>query len=98
MAGNIAKYRKLTITGTKKGITLYAGHKVQASYKIIAEKLDAFEGGHLVNLLEAALYEGKRQGKAELMKEMDSVQKQIEAIRKKTLYKTPGRPKKPSKS
>jgi hypothetical protein len=92
------KYKKLKLNGSKSDIALYVGPRVHQSWKVVAERLDAFEGGHLINVIEAAVEQGKRLGRAEVMKQVDDLRrlfgKEIAAIEKTTIYKTPGRPRK----
>jgi hypothetical protein len=94
-----AKYNKLQLKGGSSAITLYAGKRVHDSWKVVSSKFDVFEGvTDLFNVLEAAVEQGKRLGRAEVMGELKSLEKllgkQINAIEKTTSYKSPGRPKK----
>jgi hypothetical protein len=94
-----AKYTKLQLKGGKSLITLYAGKRVHDSWKAVSQKFDLFEGvTDLFNVLEAAVEQGKRLGRAEVMSEVKNLEKalgkQINAIEKAIPYKAPGRPKK----
>jgi hypothetical protein len=94
-----AKYTKLQLKGGRTLITLYAGKRVHESWKAVSQKFDVFDGvTDLFNVLEAAVEQGKRLGRAEVMAEVKNLGKtlgkQISAIEKATPYKAPGRPKK----
>jgi hypothetical protein len=98
-----AKYSKLQLKGGSTAITLYAGKRVHESWKAVSSQFDVFEGlTDLFNVLEAAVEQGKRLGRAEVMGELKSLEKllgkQINAIEKATPYKAPGRPKKKAAS
>jgi hypothetical protein len=97
----IGKYKKLVVTGGKADIELYVGPRIHESWKTVSQELDTFTGGHLLNLLEAAVEQGKRLGRAEVMANLmdlgKQVRKQIDGIEKATHYKSPGRPRKRAK-
>jgi hypothetical protein len=63
-----AKYTKLQLKGGSTSITLYAGKRIHDSWKSVCEKFDVFEGAtDLFNVLEAAVEQGKRMGRAEVI-------------------------------
>lgn len=98
-----AKYKKLTLHGGTSTITLYGGTSIHSAWKEVSSKFDLFDGvTDLFTVIEAAIEQGKRLGRAEVMTGLknleQSVSKQIIAIEKATPYKAPGRPKKRSAS
>ncbi len=82
------KYKKAVIPG--KAITLYAGSARVASSFAALSDLDLFSGTKIIDLIEIAYDQGKKDGAAEVIAAFDKVAKSIP-------HKNPGRPKKHKK-
>lgn len=82
------KYKKAMIPG--KAITLYAGNARVASALTALSELDLYNGAKIIDLIETAYEQGKKDGAANVITE-------FERIAKKIPHKNPGRPKKHKK-
>src|SRR5579859_1750231 len=92
------KKKELTTRSGKAAVALYIAAEVEESWKIVGEKLSVYEGAHLTTVIETAMEYGKRQGRAEVMEQVESLKrlfgKEIEAIGKTTGKKSLGKPPK----
>lgn len=83
------KKKELTSGDGSAIIALSLGQSVQASWKIVSEKLDVYDGGHLTKVLEAVMEHGRQRGRAEAFTEQaESLEKlfgkEIKAIERST--------------
>ena len=89
---------KLVLRNGNSSITLDNGSYLRDSWKAVTEKFDVYESRHLFDILEAALEQGKRLGRAEVTTELKSLEKsfgkQINAIEKGTFHKASKKHKK----
>ncbi|MGB6744679.1 MAG: hypothetical protein WBE38_13615 [Terracidiphilus sp.] len=86
MAGP-SKYKKLAIELPHGTLAVYAGQKTRNALHELQAGLDVYLGTRLQIVLAAVYDAGQKDGRKELVD-------QLEAIRKKTNYLPPGRPKK----
>lgn len=62
---------------TKTALALLGGSHVSESWNIVAEKLDVYDGAHLITLLEAAHEQGKQVGRSEMSTQLQKLGKQL---------------------
>ena len=82
------KYKKAVVPG--KQITIYAGQKRLASAFEALSELDLYKGAKIIDLIDTAYQQGKKDGAANVIKEFGEVAKRIP-------HKNPGRPRKSKK-
>lgn len=81
------KYKKVSIDLPHGALTVYAGQKTRNALTELQAGMDVYSGTRLQILLAAVYDQGQKDGRRELIE-------QLETIRKKTNYLPPGRPKK----
>jgi hypothetical protein len=86
MAGT-PKYKKVAIELPHGQLAVYAGQKTRNALRELQEGMDVYLGTRLQIVLAAVYEAGQKDGRKELVD-------QLESIRKKTNYLPPGRPKK----
>lgn len=84
----VDKYAKAVIPGKK--ITLYAGKQRVASALEALSELDLYKGAKLIDLIETAYEQGKKDGASNVIAQFEKMAKQIP-------HKNPGRPKRKKK-
>ena len=82
-----SKYRKVSIELPHTTLAVYAGKRTRNALHELQEGMDVYLGTRLQIVLAAVYEAGQKDGRKELIE-------QLETIRKKTDYLSPGRPKK----
>jgi hypothetical protein len=85
-------YRAIPIKFKQSGdVSIYASHRVADALEEITDKTDLYDGVRLVQILEAAYQQGKKDGAREVF---ETVDKSLAATKRQIRHKPPGRPKK----
>ena len=67
-------------------LTVYAGQRVLSALEEVVNNMNLYKGTRLIQVLEAVYEQGLKDGRREVIEQLDS-------IKKKTKYLPPGRPK-----
>ena len=73
----VAQTKSLTSKEAKTALALLGSTYLSESWKIVAEKLDVFDGTHLITLLEAAHERGRQVGSSEMSAQLQKLGKQL---------------------
>ncbi len=73
----MAQTKSLTSKEAKTALALLGSTYLSESWKIVAEKLDVFDGTHLITLLEAAHERGRQVGSSEMSAQLQKLGKQL---------------------
>lgn len=81
------KHKKIDIQLAEGQLTLYASPRVLTVLEEVTTDMTLYKGVRLAQVLKAAYEQGRKDGRREVIE-------QIDAIKKRTNYLPPGRPRK----
>lgn len=88
MATKKAKFKKVSVELPNQSLTLYAGQKVRDALRDISDsRIDVYLFTRFQIVMRAVYEQGLKDGRGEVIDELDS-------LKNKTNYLSPGRPKK----
>jgi hypothetical protein len=89
---NVAKYKKFAVNlPGHETLTLYAGKKILSAFEEVVEDMTLYKGVRLQQVMKAVYEQGLKDGRREIIEEMD---RKFELTKSETKYLPPGRPKK----
>ena len=87
---NLAKYVNTRIRLHGGVVDIYASPKIATALKELTDSMDLYHGVRFFDVLEAAYEQGLKNGRRDVIEQIDEMKKTIK-------YLPPGRPKKNSK-
>jgi hypothetical protein len=82
-----SKYKKTNVYLPDRQLALYVGTKIHAALAEVTMDMDLYKGVRLGQVLEAVYEQGMKDGRRDIIE-------QVDAIKKTANYMPPGRPKK----